>query len=105
MLRLTGPSDELVHVKEGAVWVNDERVEPPAALAGLHYAAGAEVGAFPPLGTPDHPWRLGPGQYCVLGDFSQRAADSRFWGPVPGSHIEGVVDLCYWPVSRWRAFR
>jgi signal peptidase I len=104
MMRLVGLPGETVYIKDGAVWANDARLDPPPELAGLRY--DAEMRGTPvPQGTPENPWHLGPDEYCVLGDFSQRAADSRYWGPVPGSDIEGVLGLRYWPVARWALFR
>jgi signal peptidase I len=56
-------------------------------------------------GSPENPWRLGPDQYWVLGDFAHISADSRMWGPVPGANIIGVADLTYWPLSRVKIHR
>jgi signal peptidase I len=102
VFRVVGLPGETVYIRDGAVWVDDVRIEPPPQLNGLRYSRHE---ADANLGTPDAPWQLQPDEYCVLGDFSDRSMDSRFWGPVPESHIEGVVTLCYWPVSRWRVFR
>lgn len=104
-MRLVGLPGEMVYVKDGAVWVNHVRLEEPPEIAGLRYAPADDAEGFAKFGTHDNPWRLGPDEYCVLGDFAEQSYDSRFWGPVPGSNIEGVVSLCYWPVSRWRIFR
>lgn len=103
MMRLVGLPGETVYVKESALWVNGEKAELPPELAGLRYDRDDEVPGD--MGTPERPWILGEEEYCVLGDFSQRSSDSRFWGLVPGANIEGVLGLCYWPMSRWRLFR
>jgi signal peptidase I len=104
MKRLVGMPGETVYIKDSAVWINDAKAELPAELAHLQYTtpAGAPMVL---LGTPDNPWRLGKDEYCVLGDFSERSADSRMWGPVPANNIEGVVSLCYWPPARWKVFK
>lgn len=104
IMRLVGLPGETVFIKDGLIWVNDVKMDPPEPLSALRYSTELE-GLQARLGTPENPWRLGHDEYCVLGDFSKRSADSRFWGHVPGSHIEGVVSLCYWPVSRWKIFR
>jgi signal peptidase I len=103
--RLAGLPGEEVFIKDGAIWVNGVRLTPPESIANLEYTTEIE-GAMPmQFGSPDQPWQLGQDEFCVLGDFSVRASDSRFWGPVPRANIEGVVTLTYWPVERWRIWR
>jgi signal peptidase I len=105
LMRLVGLPGETVYIREGAIWINEVKAEPPAELAGLRYTTEVD-GPFPvSMGTPEKPWRLEQDQYCVLGDFSLRSNDSRFWGPLPGSHIDGVVTLSYWPITRWKIHR
>jgi signal peptidase I len=103
--RLVGLPGETVYIREGAIWINGVKAEPPAELAGLRYTTAFEGGVPVSMGTPEKPWRLERDQYCVLGDFSERSVDSRLWGPVPGSSIDGVVSLCYWPITRWKIYR
>jgi signal peptidase I len=65
-------------------------------------------------GTKDNPAALGPDEYFMLGDNTERALDARHWKTgapgrqpyaVPKSYIEGVVTTIYWPVDRWRSFK
>jgi signal peptidase I len=116
LMRLVGLPGETVYIKEGEIWVNEVKTEFPAELTALRYHPRADNyshplwapnanNSLPPLGTPEDPWRLGPDEYWVLGDFSPRSADSRIWGPVPGANIEGVLSVRYWPPSRWEVFR
>lgn len=57
---------------------------------------------FDPLGPqiPDasrqHPYRVPPGEFYVLGDNRAISCDSRYWGPVQGSTIVGKVVLTWW---------
>jgi len=104
-MRLVGLPGEKVFIKDGSVWVNDVRLSPPEPIANLHYHTELESGATALMGSPDQPWILKEDEFCVLGDFSDRASDSRFWGPVPRSNIEGVVTIRYWPISRWKVWR
>jgi signal peptidase I len=43
---------------------------------------------------------LGPGEFWVVGDNSDRSTDSRSFGPVRRAAIRGRVILRYWPLSR-----
>ena len=44
--------------------------------------------------------RLGPGQYFLLGDNRAASTDSRDFGAVQASRLEGVAWLRYWPPGR-----
>lgn len=104
-MRLVGLPGEKMFIKDGAVWANDVRFSPPESLANLHYSTELESGAIATFGSEERPWILKEDEFCVLGDFSDRSSDSRFWGPVPRSNIEGVVSIRYWPISRWKVWR
>lgn len=103
--RLVGLPGEIVYVKDSAVWINDVRIQPPTELDGMRYSTEVAAGVAINVGMQENPLRLRDNEYCVLGDFSLRSSDSRFWGPVPGENIEGVVTLRYWPMARWKIFR
>ena len=55
-----------------------------------------------PLGPPvpdassQHPYRVPPGEFYMLGDNRADSCDSRYWGPVKGSSIVGKVVLVWW---------
>jgi signal peptidase I len=57
---------------------------------------------YDPLGPPipdasrQHPYRVPPGEFYVLGDNRAVSCDSRYWGPVKGSSIVGKVVLVWW---------
>jgi signal peptidase I len=50
----------------------------------------------PPIASWQHPYRVPPGDFYVLGDNRVYSCDSRFWGPVAGSSIIGKVTLMWW---------
>jgi len=83
------------------VWVNGEKLELPAEVAGLEYTSSA----FGEGQMEPREWQLGPTEYFVLGDFTTASSDSRDWGPVPAENLESVVTLIYWPPERWRILR
>jgi len=59
-----------------------------------------------PLGPPipdassQHPYRVPPGDFYVLGDNRAISCDSRYWGPIKGSSIVGKVVLVWWHNDR-----
>ncbi len=113
VMRLVGLPGEEVAIREGAVWIDGRKMPVPPELAGLEYVAWPD--GFPVGDTTQWgPATLADDEYFVLGDFSQRSADSRLWGSgapghpayaVPRSYLDGVVTHIYWPPSRWRCFR
>jgi signal peptidase I len=112
--RLVGLPGEKVEIRDGAVWINGERMEPPDSIRGIHYTPTIEGRGQTVSGPGSHPVTLGDDEYFVLGDFVSAAFDSRLWTEgakghppyaVPESNILGTVINIYWPMSRWRSFR
>src|SRR5580658_284954 len=50
----------------------------------------------PPIASSQHPYRVPPGEFYVLGDNRADSCDSRYWGPIKGSSIVGKVVLMLW---------
>ena len=50
----------------------------------------------PQIASRQHPYRVPPGEFYVLGDNRADSCDSRYWGPVTGSSIIGKVVLTFW---------
>ncbi len=48
----------------------------------------------------EHPYRVPPGEYYVMGDNRTDSEDSRYFGPIPGSLIVGKMAFRVWPLSR-----
>jgi signal peptidase I len=102
--RLVGFPGEEVVIKEGSIWINGVKQEPPSEITKLTFTSAPE-GPEERWGSPDRPMQLGDDEYFVVGDFSLQSADSRSWGALPGKNIEGVVRIVYWPPARWRQIR
>jgi signal peptidase I len=105
VMRLVGLPGETIFIKDGAVWINGVKAELPPEIAAVQFSTDAGYGEMIPFGSQDKPLVLQNNEYCVLGDFSLRSSDSRYWGPVPGNNLEGVADVLYWPMSRWKLLR
>jgi signal peptidase I len=112
--RLVGLPGETVVIRGGAVWIDGTKQDLPESLRGLQYASHMEGFFGTVWGSEDHPAKLGPDEYFVLGDFSEQAKDSRLWEhgapghspyAVPTSYVIGVVTHIYWPLNRCRILR
>lgn len=101
--RLVGLPGETVHVADGDLFINGQKVPIPAQLTGQTYANSSF--ATIQYGSANSPCTLGPDEYFLLGDLSIIANDSRYRGPVKASDIIGVADLCYWPLARFAVLR
>jgi signal peptidase I len=115
VMRLVGLPGETIHLEDGAVWINGEKLTPPESLQGIEYSSPSVRGTrFQFSGSAERPAKLADDEYFVLGDFSEMSNDSRLWlqgapghNPfaVPQSYLQGVVTHIYWPPERWRALR
>ena len=50
----------------------------------------------PAIASRQHPYRVPPGDFYLLGDNRAISCDSRYWGPITGSSIVGKVVLVWW---------
>jgi len=50
----------------------------------------------PPVASRQHPYRVPPGEFYVMGDNRADSCDSRYWGPIQGSSIIGKAILVIW---------
>jgi signal peptidase I len=85
--RVIGLPGDTVAVKDGLVYVNnnrlDERYVPPQYR---------DYDSHPPV-------HVGPDEYFVLGDHRVSSNDSRAWGLVPRSYIYGKAVFVFWPLE------
>lgn len=113
--RLVGLPGERVSIKDGAVWINGQRQQPPPPIERIVYYPRPGLSASEVEGEDSGTvWTLAADEYFVLGDFSLRSKDSRAWTQgapdhppyaLPRSYITGVATYIYWPPSRWRRLR
>ena len=91
--RLVGFPDETIEIKEGRVHANGRQLSEADGIPNLRYVdriGGGGTGAY----------HVPAGHYFVLGDNSERSADSRYFGSVPLQNLVGRVSRIYYPLSR-----
>jgi signal peptidase I len=96
--RLIGLPGERLRFDNGQLYINDQAQTAPAVLAGRLTAV---IGRGTSRYRDGETIRLGPNEIFVIGDNVPNSADSRYFGPTNTSEIVGIVDLQYWPLSKF----
>lgn len=84
--RIIGLAGDEVEVRDGAVYINGQRLNERYLSVKTNYT-----------GT----WRVPDGQLFVLGDNRNNSSDSHDWGTVPMDYVVGKAILVYWPPPEW----
>lgn len=84
--RLIGLPGDVIEVKDGQLYVNNEPQTEPYIAAKPDYQYG-------PVTVPDD-------SYLVLGDNRNKSFDSHFWGFLPADHLIGRAVFRFWPPDR-----
>ena len=90
--RIVGLPGERIAFADGMLFIDGARLT-ERYLRGLPSQLGLEESEF----------TLGSDEYFVLGDNRAHSSDSRHYGPVRRSHIEGKALIRILPVLRWGA--
>ena len=91
--RIIGMPGENLEIKDGAVYVNDKKIDTPNITSIFYYNQG-------PYAKKGQKITIPANKYYVLGDNSISSLDSRFWGFVDADDIIGKVTKIYWPPER-----
>jgi signal peptidase I len=88
IMRVIGLPGEQIDLRDDGIYVNGERQKPPQQLSGIKYLALPVTGdsSFVSL-----PFRVRADSYFLLGDNSNEAIDSRYWGALRRRDILGRV--------------
>ena len=85
---------EHVEIKDGAVYINDEKLDEPYLQSGVTTdMLGSGVG-FSDFVVPEN---------CIfaMGDNRSRSTDCRAFGCIPLEKIESTVAIRIWPLDKW----
>jgi len=110
--RIIGVPGDRIHLRNGVVYRNGERLEEPYVFRSLHNydtyrdnfpaAASQGYGVSPEWLLTMHNYVQGddivvpPGRYFGMGDNREVSADSRYWGFIPQENIVGRPMFIYW---------
>ncbi|HEY8667647.1 MAG TPA: signal peptidase I [Tepidisphaeraceae bacterium] len=103
--RLVGLPGERLRFEQGNLYVDDRLVQAPPVVAGRYKAANPQLPSRDRRYREGESFTLGADEFFVIGDAVDISADSRIYGPSPGSAIVGVVDVIYWPLNMLRVLR
>lgn len=94
--RVIGTPGDTISIKDGQVYVNDQRLNETAYLK-------PDVKTYPGnFLTDTNSITVPEGKYFVLGDNRINSSDSREWGFVKKDEIIGNSMFVYWPINRMR---
>lgn len=94
--RIMGLPGDTVYLKDGFVYVNDQKVSESAYLKSTVRTYG---GSFLKEGVKV---TIPNGDYIVMGDNRPFSSDSREWGFLPKEKIIGTSLFVYWPLNKIR---
>lgn len=104
--RVVGLPGEKLWIRDGELFIDGKKQNLPNSMKGTIYLSEMpSVSTSLRFVSEESARPLRKDQFCILGDFSANAQDSRFYGSVSRKAITGVVSLCYWPPERWRIWR
>lgn len=90
--RVIGLPGDHIEIKDGAVYLNGERLQEDYLDSGM--TTDSVDGVFTDVIVPD-------GHVYVLGDNRAVSGDSRRFGCIPIDKIEGKAVLRFWPLNQW----
>ncbi|NOZ79576.1 MAG: signal peptidase I [Acidobacteria bacterium] len=110
--RCVGVPGDVVEVRHKALYINGKLQKEPYVIHKDPMTYPDSPMVPPSLRLRDNfgPYTVPPGTIFCMGDNRDNSLDSRFWGPVPRSYLQGRAVLIYWSWEarpndwRWRGF-
>jgi signal peptidase I len=90
--RVIGLPGESITVKDGSVYINDNRLEENYLPSSFQTGPGSYLREGRTVEIPQ-------GEYIMMGDNRPHSRDSREFGPIPRESIVGRAFFSYWPVD------
>ena len=92
--RVIGLPGEKLEVRQKSIYIDGSLLDEPYLQVGFEELPVSTVGldlqdSFGPVLVPEE-------HYFMMGDNRDNSQDSRFWGPLPRSHLKGKAILVYW---------
>lgn len=85
--RVIGVSGDMVEIRKGQVFINNEPIDEPYVVYPGSYSMG--------------PRRVGVYELFVLGDNRNSSSDSHNWGMLESDKVVGKAWISYWPPDYW----
>ncbi|ABY34510.1 MAG: signal peptidase I [Chloroflexus sp.] len=92
--RVIGLPGDIIEIREGKVFVNNEPLDEPYLRGASTYCLGGYPCAQGPVLVP-------AGSIFVMGDNRGNSSDSREWDALPLDRVVGQAWLIYFPFSDW----
>lgn len=96
--RIIAIGGDIIQATKDGVFLNGKLLDEPYAKYDSPSAAYDTKRIFGPAKVP-------PGNYFLMGDNRDDSYDSRYWGTIPQSRIEGCLLYLYWSHDRSRIGR
>lgn len=88
--RVVGLPGEVLEVRKGRVYINDQPLYEPYAF---HSLEDLPLNHYGPVTVPS-------ASYFMMGDNREHSSDSRVWGFLEKKYIKGKALFIYWPPNR-----
>jgi len=98
VMRAAGFGGEIIEIKDKSIYIDSEKVKSPP-FQSIEYVS---MGQF---GVEGKAFVIPAKSFFVLGDYSSKSFDSRFYGAIPESGLIGKAYKIYWPPSRMGPIR
>jgi signal peptidase I len=86
--RVIGLPGQAIYSSGNSIYVNGRLLAEP------YLPAQDPLGR--PIASEQHPYRVPPGEFYMMGDNRAISCDSRYWGPIKGSTMVGRVVVDIW---------